>query len=188
MRLNQYILWFIVLLFSIYGCQQKQPIVKVSTKYGEMYFSLHQETPKHKSLFIKLANEQHYDQFTFNRVSEDFVIQGGCPDEESYFKDSPYLLNPEFHDHIKHEYGALGIGRDNNPKKQSNVCQFYIVANQNGLPRLDGDYMIIGSLLKGHNVLEIIEHIKTDSLYPPLEAIPLQVEVLDISEKEVSAL
>lgn len=153
------------------------PIAKVSTRLGDMYFWLHDATPNHKAKFIALANEKHYDDFTFNRVVKNFVIQGGCPDSVQYFENSPYLLEPEFVDSLGHVYGALGMGRDNNPEKLSNACQFYVVNKESGLANLDNNYMIFGIIIKGMDVLESIEAEDTDNTDTPLEAIPLQVTI-----------
>ncbi|MGB0868242.1 MAG: peptidylprolyl isomerase [Flavobacteriales bacterium] len=155
----------------------KPTIGEIKTPLGVMTFELSDKTPNHKTKFIELANLNHYNQFTFNRVIKDFVIQGGCPDSVQYFENSPYLLNPEFHKDLKHTYGALGIGRDENPLKQSNVCQFYIVTNENGLPRLDDNYMIIGHITKGFDVLKQIETAKTDTNDMPIQQIPLEVTI-----------
>src|SRR5210317_823087 len=119
-------------------------IGQIITDKGEMLFWLSEETPKHKASFLKLAEEKFWDSLTFNRVIKDFVIQGGCPDTPEGFTDSPYLIEPEFRDHLKHVYGAVGAGRFGNPEKLSAGCQLYIVHNKNGIPRLDGDYMIFG--------------------------------------------
>ena len=188
---------FTLFVFSLFfvACNEKKKndgnsspkydIGLVKTSLGEMYFWLYKETPKHKEKFIELANAKHYDQFTFNRVVNDFVIQGGCPDSVQYFKDSPYLLDPEFNDSIKHVYGALGMGRDNNPEKRSNACQVYIVSKENGLPALDGDYMIFGIIIKGKDVLENIESQQTDSNNKPLEEISMEVQIVEFTEKEL---
>ncbi|MGB0999198.1 MAG: peptidylprolyl isomerase [Flavobacteriales bacterium] len=149
----------------------------ISTNFGTIKFHLHPETKNHKAAFIKLANEKHYDQFHFNRVIKDFVIQGGCPDLPEYFENSPHLLNPEFLPQYKHQYGAVGMGRDNNPEKQSNACQLYIVSNKSGLPRLDGDYMIFAQVFEGFDVLEQIQNLETDSLDQPLEHVDMRVWV-----------
>lgn len=153
--------------------------VRINTPYGEMQFKLYDETPNHKAMFLHLARDKHFNQFTINRVIKDFVIQGGCPDSTMYFENSPYLLEPEFSDSIKHKYGALGMGRDNNPEKLSNGCQFYVVTNENGLPRLDGEYMIFGELVEGFDVLETIEKVATDSTDTPLEDISLSVSIAE---------
>jgi peptidyl-prolyl cis-trans isomerase B (cyclophilin B) len=157
--------------------EETYPIVEIETRLGSMHFWLFDETPKHKAKFIELANAEHYDAFTFNRVVMDFVIQGGCPDLPEYFEGSPYLLDPEFIDSIGHVYGALGMGRDDNPGKQSNACQFYIVSNEDGVPRLDGDYMIFGKIINGEDVLEKIEAEVVDDTNTPLTDIPLKVSI-----------
>ena len=165
--------------------EETYPIVKVSTRLGDMFFWMYDETPNHKAKFIELANEKHYNQFTFNRVVKDFVVQGGCPDSAQYFVNSPYLIEPEFVDSIGHSYGALGIGRDNNPQKLSNVCQFYIVCKEEGLPNLDGEYMIFGKIISGEDVLEAIEAEATDNMDKPLEPIPLDVSIQEFTANQV---
>ncbi len=158
------------------------PIGKVETRLGDMYFWLYDATPNHKAKFIELANEKHYDDFTFNRVIKKFVIQGGCPDSVQYFENSPYLLEPEFVDSIGHVYGALGMGRDGNPDMLSNACQFYIVNKEAGLPNLDNKYMIFGQLIKGYDVLENIEKEATDNSDTPITEIPLTVSIQHYSK------
>ena len=84
------------------ACNDKKPredveeptyaIGHISTRLGDMYFWLYDETPNHKAAFVRLCNEKHYNQFTFNRVVNNFVIQGGCPDSPQYFENSPYLI------------------------------------------------------------------------------------------------
>lgn len=166
--------------------EKKYSIGKVSTRLGDMYFWLYDETPNHKAMFIELAQEGHYDQYTFNRVVKNFVIQGGCPDSPQYFDDSPFLLDPEFNDSIGHTYGALGMGRDDNPEKRSNGCQFYVVCKEQGLPQLDGNYMIFGTIIKGKDVLEAIEAEPTDNTDTPLEDIPLRVTIESYTKKSLS--
>lgn len=185
-----------VLLITLLACKDKTiednkpektyPIAKVSTRLGDMYFWLYDETPQHKKKFIELAEQRHYDQFTFNRVIRNFVIQGGCPDSPQYFTNSPFLLKPEFIDSLKHTYGALGMGRDNNLQKQSNACQFYVVNKEAGLPNLDGDYMIFGKLIQGEAVLEQIERVQTNANDEPIVPIPLKVNILHYTEKLLS--
>jgi len=95
-----------------------------NTSRRNVSFWLYNETPNHKASFIKLAKAHYWDDYTFNRVINNFVIQGGCPDTPAGFSDSPYLIKPEFNKNIRHIYGAVGAGRDNNPDKLSAGCQF----------------------------------------------------------------
>ena len=161
---------------------------QIKTPAGEMLFWLYDETPIHKESFINLATDNYWDSLTFNRVIEDFVIQGGCPDTPEGFGDSPYLLQPEFNDSIKHVYGALGAGRDGNEAKLSAGCQLYIVQNKEGLPRLDGDYMIFGQMFKGFEVLDAIASVATDSLDRPLKNVNMKVSVLALTEEDLKAM
>jgi len=180
----------LLLVFLTFSCgnlkEETYPIGQIKTVKGEMLFWLYEDTPIHKESFIKLANENYWSDYTFNRVIENFVIQGGCPDTPEGFSDSPYLLKPEFHDHIKHIYGAVGAGRDGNAEKLSAGCQLYIVQNKDGIPRLDGDYMIFGQVFKGLDVLDAIAKVATDSLDQPLTDIPLEVNVLHLTKKELN--
>jgi len=179
--------YLIIALILLSGCSAvTYPVGQITTPKGEMLFWLYDDTPIHKESFIKLANESFWDSLTFNRVIEDFVIQGGCPDTPEGFGDSPYLLKPEFHDHIKHIYGALGAGRDGNAEKLSAGCQLYIVDNEKGVPRLDGDYMIFGQLFKGFNVLDAIAKVETDSLDQPITSVPMEVNVLHLTQEELA--
>jgi peptidyl-prolyl cis-trans isomerase B (cyclophilin B) len=189
--MKKLILLFSLLILSCQGVKKDlktYEIGQIKTPQGEMLFWLYNETPNHKASFIKLANAHYWDDLTFNRVINNFVIQGGCPDTPAGFSDSPYLIKPEFNKKIRHIYGAVGAGRDDNTEKLSAGCQFYIVQNKDGLKRLDDNYVIFGQVFKGFDVLETIAHVKTDSLDTPLKAIPLKVRVLKLSAKEIEKL
>jgi peptidyl-prolyl cis-trans isomerase B (cyclophilin B) len=164
------------------------PIGQIKTSKGEILFWLYDETPTHKASFIKLANGGYWDTLTFNRVINNFVAQGGCPDTPAGFSDSPYLLKPEFSPTIKHVYGAVGAGRDNNPEKLSAGCQFYIVQNKKGLARLDDNYTVFGQVFKGMDVVDAIVAVKTDSTNTPLSPIKLDVNVINLSAAKLKKL
>ena len=190
--MSKLILLFLgLILFSCTTPTEKEttiPIGQIKTPLGEMLFTLYEETPIHKESFITLAKAQYWDTLTFNRVIENFVIQGGCPDTPAGFADSPYLLTPEFNDSIKHIYGAVGAGRDGNEEKLSAGCQLYIVHDKNGIPRLDGDYMIFGQIFKGFDVLNAIATVETDSLDQPMVDVPMEVSVLSLTTDELKEL
>lgn len=163
-------------------------IGNVKTIYGDMYFWLYEETPLHKSSFIELSNNNHWDSLSFNRVIENFVIQGGCPDVSEGFSNSPYLIKPEFVPEIKHLYGAVGMGRDDNPEKLSAGCQFYIVHDTLGIPRLDQNYTVFGQLFKGFEVLNKIATLPTDSLDSPIDRVSIRVSTRRVTKKELTDL
>ncbi|MBD8489560.1 peptidylprolyl isomerase [Echinicola sp. CAU 1574] len=183
------LLILLTLVFSVASCHTRTdktyPIGQIITPKGEMLFWLYEETPIHKESFIELAKAHYWDSLTFNRVIEGFVIQGGCPDTPEGFSDSPYLLNPEFDNNIKHVYGAVGAGRDDNPEKLSAGCQLYIVHDKNGIERLDGNYTIFGQVFKGLDVLDAIAHVPTDSTDTPYEDVTMQVNLIEMTAQEL---
>ena len=158
---------------------------RIRTNLGEILFVLYDRTPHHKESFIKLAAGHYWDSLTFNRVIKNFVAQGGCPDTPAGFSGSPYLLAPEFSDSLKHIYGAVGAGRDDNPGQLSAGCQFYIVANKQGLARLDNHYTVYGLVFKGMDVVEAIVSVPKDSTNTPLRPITLHIDVITMSADEL---
>ncbi|WP_339878052.1 peptidylprolyl isomerase [uncultured Algoriphagus sp.] len=166
----------------------KVPVGQIVTSYGEILIALDDRTPNHKESFIELANAGYWDSLTFNRVIPNFVAQGGCPDTEEGFNDPEYLLEPEFVPELKHVYGAVGAGRDDNPGKLSARCQFYIVQNPEGIPRLDGDYTVFGHVIKGMSVIEQIVRVKRDSKDEPINPITLSVKIISLEKAQVDKM
>ena len=183
---------FLLIFLLIISCKKQTPqnydVGYIETPIGEMYFWLYEETPLHKASFVELSNDNYWDSLSFNRVIENFVIQGGCPDVPEGFSNSPYLIEPEFIPEIKHLYGAVGMGRDNNPEKRSAGCQFYIVHDTLGIPRLDQNYTVFGQLFNGFEVLNKIATLKTDSLDSPIDRVSIKVSTLRLSKKELTQL
>ncbi|MEZ4904365.1 MAG: peptidylprolyl isomerase [Spirosomataceae bacterium] len=184
----QRILLFLFLTFSLSSAvfkEKKYAVGQIKTNMGEILFWLYDETPNHKASFIKLANEHYWDSLTFNRVINNFVAQGGCPDTPEGFADSPYLLKPEFNKAIRHVYGAVGAGRDDNKEMLSAGCQFYIVQNKQGLARLDDKFTVYGHVFKGMDIVDAIVAVKTDKKDEPLKPITLKVRVVQMSAKQL---
>lgn len=184
----------ILLILSIFSLftspkpPKTYPIGQIKANGGEILFWLYDETPNHKASFVKLANANYWDTLTFNRVINNFVAQGGCPDTPAGFADSPYLLKPEFVSTIRHVYGAVGSGRDNNPGKLSAGCQFYVVQNKRGLARLDNNFTVFGQVFKGMDIIDAIVAVKTDTTDTPLSPIRLDVNVINLTAAELKKL
>jgi peptidyl-prolyl cis-trans isomerase B (cyclophilin B) len=180
--------YVLLLLLAGFSCSPEESefeVGQINTDKGEILIWLFDETPKHKENFIKLAKAGYWDTLSFNRVIKDFVAQGGCPDTPEGFADSPYLLEPEFNDTIRHVYGSFAAGRDDNPQMLSAGCQFYIVQNKNGLARLDNKYTVYGHVFKGMEVVDAIVSVPTDSIDEPITKIMLDVNIIKMSKKEI---
>lgn len=126
---------FVLILSSC--AQNKDYVVTIKTRYGDMVAILYDETPKHKENFIKLAKEHYFDSTLFHRVITGFMIQGGDPDSKKAMPGQPlgrggpgYTIDAEFNPKFIHERGALSAARlsdQQNPTKASSGSQFYIV-------------------------------------------------------------
>ncbi|TDK47274.1 peptidylprolyl isomerase [Algoriphagus formosus] len=179
------ILIFLQSMFAYPVNQKNIEVGQIITPLGEILIMLDERTPRHRESFIELAEAGYWDSLTFNRVIPDFVAQGGCPDTPEGFNDPEYLLEPEFDPSLTHVYGAVGAGRDNNPDKLSARCQFYIVENKEGLHRLDGDYTVFGKVIQGMDIVEKIVRVSRDENDQPLEAITLDVNIIEISPRQL---
>ncbi|MFY0672977.1 MAG: peptidylprolyl isomerase [Bacteroidia bacterium] len=164
-------------------------MVSISTAHGDILLWLHEETPKHKAKFLELVNDGYFNDQSFNRVINHFVIQGGCPDIEGGFNDTSLFIEPEFHDHLSHIGGALGGGRDDNPGKKTNACQFYIVDYSNNEPKyLDGDYTIFGQVVNGKETVDAISVAKTNRKDKPIETINIKAKMVSFTRAELLEL
>ncbi len=111
--------------------------ILISTSFGDMKLKLYEETPLHKTNFLKLVRAGFYDSLLFHRVINSFMIQGGDPDSKRANDtvllgngDIGYWIPAEFNKNIYHKKGVIAAARegdDVNPKKESSGCQFYIV-------------------------------------------------------------
>jgi peptidyl-prolyl cis-trans isomerase B (cyclophilin B) len=160
---------------------------QIQTPMGELLIWLYDDTPNHKKAFLELAESGYWDTYTFNRVIDDFVAQGGCPDVPEGFAYSVHLLEPEFEAGHKHIYGAFGAGRDDNPGKLAAACQFYVVQNREGLARLDDNYMIYGHVFKGMDIVDAMVKVETNDADKPLVDIPVDVNVVNMTQAEIEA-
>jgi len=160
---------------------------RIRTPMGEILFLLYDQTPHHKESFVKLAASHYWDSLTFNRVIKNFVAQGGCPDTPEGFSVVPVPLEQKINDILKKAYGAVGAGRDNNPGQLSAGCQFYIVANKDGLARLDNHYTVYGQVFKGMDVVESIVSVPKDSTNKPFTPITLHIDVITMSADQLKS-
>jgi cyclophilin family peptidyl-prolyl cis-trans isomerase len=130
----------VLLLFSLSFAFAKPPknqYVRIKTSYGSCIIRLYNQTPLHRDNFIKLTEQGFYNGTLFHRVIQNFMIQGGDPDSRDTAKNKPglelgngdvkYTIPAEFRDSLFHKRGVLAAARDDDPKKASSGCQFYIV-------------------------------------------------------------
>ncbi len=162
-----------------------EKIIEIKTKFGNMYMWLYKQTPLHRTNFLGLADSNYFDNTTFHRVIQNFVIQGGDPNSKDLDSTNDgdggpgYMIPAEFVDSLKHDYGAVGAARDNNPAKSSDGSQFYIVTNKAGTHFLDKNYTVFGKIIAGMNVADSIAKQPKNANDRPYSDIKMDVNILN---------
>ena len=190
---------FILILLTISSAlqAQKKPskkdmLVTISTSFGDMRVVLFDQTPKHKENFLKLAKEGFYDNTTFHRIIDGFMIQGGdanTKDEDPNndgIGDIGYRVPAEILPNLKHVRGAVAAARNNNPQKESSGSQFYIVENHNGTPFLDNNYTVFGQVIAGLEVIDKIAEQPKGPMDRPTAPIRMKVKVDKVKKKKIT--
>lgn len=123
---------FAFLCISSFACAgDKDYLITIETSHGKIVAVLFDDTPAHKSNFIKLAEAGRFDSTEFQRVMKNFMIQGGdvftkenLPPQE--WPTLPAEIRPNYY----HRKGMIAAARQPdgvNPERRSNGSQFYIV-------------------------------------------------------------
>ena len=112
----------------------KECLIRIETPMGNMLARLSDATPLHQDNFVKLVEQDYYQDLLFHRVINGFMIQGGDPNSRGADANvrlgsggPGYQIPAEFVDSLAHVKGAIAAARTNNPQKASSGSQFYIV-------------------------------------------------------------
>jgi cyclophilin family peptidyl-prolyl cis-trans isomerase len=125
---------------------------------GDMILQLFQDlAPKTVDRIMTLVNEGYYDDLTFHRVIENFMIQGGAGDDTASFDD-------EFVSSL--QFTGSGILAMANSGDDSNTSQFFITVESTRW--LDFEHTIFGMLTEGDDILDQISTVSTDSNDKPV--------------------
>lgn len=155
--------------------RDKNPIVVIETDFGNIELELFwKETPITAGNLLKLVNKGFYNGLTFHRIVPDFVIQGGDPKGDG--TGGPGYTIPFEQAKTKHLRGSLGMARSQDPNSAGS--QFYICLKD--LPRLDGNYVVFGKVIKGMEAVDKIAQVKTGPMDRPLEKVVMK----KVSEKK----
>ena len=131
----------------------KNYVVSMNTSKGIIELELYpQHAPITVNNFVFLVKEGYYDDVSFHRVIEDFVIQGGDPTGTGrggpgYKFEDEVKNNP-----LKHESGVISMA---NAGPNTNGSQFFITHSPQ--PHLNGKHTVFGKVIKGFDVVDSIE-------------------------------
>ena len=172
----------ILALFVVTGCQKQEETPKKSEQkkteaseellsgthhaeiqvkdYGTITVELDADTaPITVTNFVNLAKDGFYDNLTFHRIMDGFMIQGGDPNGDGT-GGADQTIKGEFssngvENEISHTRGTISLARAQDPDSASS--QFFIV--QEDSDYLDGNYAAFGHVTSG---MEIVDQICKD--------------------------
>ena len=182
-------------------------VATMKTNRGEIRIKLFpKEAPKAVENFIQHAEAGYYNDLSFHRVIQDFMIQGGDPNGNGTGGQSIWGVDfgDEFDAKLLHIRGALSMA---NSGENTNRSQFFIVQNSKidkeyldkiigegmtdwkfklyekmgGTPHLDNRNTVFGQVYEGLSVVDKIAQVKTDQNNKPLEL----VKIIDISIENI---
>jgi peptidylprolyl isomerase len=141
--------------------------VKLETNYGDIVIQLYKDMPITTSNFEKLVSKGFYNNVTFHRVIENFMIQGGDPTGTG-------AGGPGYN--IKDEFTHKGGNKNNrgtismaNAGPNTGGSQFFINLVNNNF--LDPKHPAFGEVVKGMDVVDRIAAVPTDSSDKPLSRV-----------------
>ena len=138
----------------------------IKTNKGTIKLRLfYEETPITVSNFTNLAIRGYYNNLSFHRVIDNFMIQGGCP-LGTGTGGPGYNFQDEFNDNLKHNKpGILSMA---NSGPGTNGSQFFITHIET--PWLDNNHTVFGEVLKNEDQ-EIVNSINQGDVIETIKII-----------------
>ncbi|CAG9462896.1 unnamed protein product [Pedinophyceae sp. YPF-701] len=149
------------------------------TTLGDIWLRLFpEECPRTVENFTTHAKNGYYNGLIFHRVIKGFMAQTGDPLGDGTGGTSIWggEFEDEFDSSLRHDRaGTLSMA---NSGPNTNGSQFFITTVPT--PWLDNKHTVFGRVVRGMDVVRIIEKVKTDKEDKPLE----DVQIVDIGVKE----
>ena len=136
----------------------------IKTTRGDISLDLFQDKAELTvANFVNLSQKGFYNKLTFDRVIEDFMVQGGCPIGTGT-GDPGYKFKDEFHQDLKHDQpGMLSMA---NSGPNTNASQFFIT--HVATPWLDKKHSIFGRV-SGSDSQEVVDGIRQGDVIEAIE-------------------
>ena len=147
------------LVLSMTANAQAATAVKFQTSVGDFVVEVYPDkAPKTVENFLQYVKDKQYDGTIFNRVMDNFMVQGGGFTADMKEKQTRPPIPLEANNGLKNDRGTIAMARTSNPN--SATAQFFInVVNNDGLnaPKPDGyGYAVFGKVVSGMDVIDKI--------------------------------
>ncbi|GLT63846.1 hypothetical protein SLA2020_363790 [Shorea laevis] len=150
--------------------------VILHTTMGDVHMRLYpEECPKTVENFTTHCRNGYYDNLIFHRVIKGFMIQTGDPLGDGTGGQSIFgrEFEDEFHKSLRHDRPFTVSMANAGPN--SNGSQFFITTV--ATPWLDNKHTVFGRVIKGMDVVQAIEKVKTDKADKPYQ----DVKILNVT-------
>jgi cyclophilin family peptidyl-prolyl cis-trans isomerase len=156
----------------------KRYTATLDTSVGEMVVALDAvRAPKTVNNFVYLALHHYYDGVIFHRIINGFMCQGGDPTGTG--RGGPgYRFEDELPKQGQYEVGSVAMA---NAGPNTNGSQFFLISGRDGvgLPPL---YSLFGKIVKGLDVLDEMQGVKTGSGDRPVDDVVINSVTITESE------
>ncbi|KAL4182521.1 hypothetical protein AMTRI_Chr11g93690 [Amborella trichopoda] len=150
--------------------------VILHTTMGDLHMKLYpEECPKTVENFTTHCRNGYYDNLIFHRVIKGFMVQTGDPLGDGTGGQSIWgrEFEDEFHKSLRHDRPfTLSMA---NAGPNTNGSQFFITTV--ATPWLDNKHTVFGRVVKGMDVVQAIEKVKTDKNDKPYQ----DVKILNVT-------
>lgn len=148
----------------------------IKTERGDIKVQLFADrAPATVNNFVFLAREGFYDNTTFHRVLADFMAQAGDPTGTGMGGPGYSFADEIWPGGSFDRRGLLAMA---NAGPNTNGSQFFITTVPT--PWLDNKHTVFGRVVKGMDVVSLIEKVKTDRTDKPVDDVKIvNIDVLD---------
>jgi peptidyl-prolyl cis-trans isomerase B (cyclophilin B) len=151
----------------------------VDTTCGSFQIALDvKNDPRTTASFASLAGKGFYNDLTFHRIIQGFVIQGGDPTGTGNGGPGYSVVEPPPKD-TKYTSGVVAMAKTQIEDPGTSGSQFFVVAGPDA--QLPPDYAVVGKVTAGMDVVETIDAVPTGPNDQPLD--PVVIKSIKVAAK-----
>jgi len=186
-------------VYNIVRKNKTKAYVRMITTEGMLNIELHTNiVPRTCDNFLRLCEREYYNDTSFHRLIQNFMIQGGDPTNTGRGGRSAFEggkpFNDEFDSRLSHQGpGVLSMA---NNGKNTNKSQFFL--SLKSCAHLDNKHSVFGRVVGGLQLLDLINHMETRDKDIPVKPIkvvrteifknPFKDAVLELSKVKVETV